>query len=534
LELSLVLTALRRRWWLILLCTVVGGLVGSIYAPAGESNYESRTVLLVSPPADSALSAQSDPDRFVIGQLDILRLNTLADEVREAASDEVAGPSGGQLTTADVAGALTVSQVPKTDIVNLAIAWPDPESAKLLAQHYADTYLENLTGANEPEIEKLTEAQKLVEGELARINAVLVDNRTEWLRDHPGEGLPSLEVLDPVNAAERGYQQGKLERLQQAIDQLTYQQASGTQIVQDAGLPSAPFNTSRSLVPYGMVGGMLLGVAAAVVLANVSQVVEDDAGFEAILGVPPVGRISAPSLLAQGPDTPIDALPARLRRVIQEVCVRAEALAGDKHALSIAVVGSERDAGTAVIVGAMVRYFAGMAPMATGTAERGRATSQRGAKAVVTEAEIEDLLSSIVTVRDGVAIARLHMAPDRVRRDQVEPLVAAITRRYGVSVFDGGALLGSAATLRICDVADAIVLCVPAFNQDQRRLEAISAQLHEHSGKVLPLVVNPGRDVRRSMRADPSTQALSVQGRAASSAMAEIPIDDPRGAAQRT
>ena len=146
-ELSLVLTALRRRWWLILLCTVVGGLVGSIYAPAGESNYESRTVLLVSPPADSAISAQSDPDRFVIGQLDILRSNTLADEVREAASDEVAGPSGGQLTTADVAGALTVSQVPKTDIVNLAIAWPDPESAQLLAQHYADTYLENLTGS---------------------------------------------------------------------------------------------------------------------------------------------------------------------------------------------------------------------------------------------------------------------------------------------------------------------------------------------------------------------------------------------------
>ena len=153
---------------------------------------------------------------------------------------------------------------------------------------------------------------------------------------------------------------------------------------------------------------------------------------------------------------------------------------------------------------------------------------------MVTEAEIEDLLSSIVTVRDGVAIARLHMAPDRVRRDQVEPLVAAITRRYGVSVFDGGALLGSAATLRICDVADAIVLCVPSFNQDQRRLEAISAQLHEHSGKVLPLVVNPGRDVRRSIRADPSTQALSVQGTAASSAMAEVEIDDPRGAAQRT
>lgn len=424
---------------------------------------------------------------------------------------------------------MTVSQVPKTDIVNLDLAWSDPESAQLLASQYAEAYLASLTGANQRDIEALTEAQTSVERELLSINRSLVEARTDWIADHPGEGLPSLEVLDPVNAAERGYQQGKLERLQQAIDQLTYE-ATRTQVVQDADLPSAPTNTSRSLVPFGMVGGMLLGVAAAIVLANMSQVVEDDAGFEAILGVPPVGRISAPLLLAQGPDTPIDALPARLRRVIQEVCVRADAFAGGKHALSIAVVGSERDVGTPVVVSAVMRYFAGTAPMAAGTEVPGRGATRRGAKAVVTKPEIEELVSSIVTVRDGVAIAQLDKAPDRVRRDQVGPLVGAITHRYGVSVFDGGALLGSAAALRICDVADAIVLCVPSSNQDRRRLEAISGQLYDHRGKVLPLVVNPGREVSRTMRSDHGAQAPFVQGMVSpDDAEIEIEIEDPAG-----
>jgi hypothetical protein len=278
---------------------------------------------------------------------------------------------------------------------------------------------------------------------------------------------------------------------------------------------------------------MRLGVAAAGILANVSQVVEDDAGFEAILGVPPVGRISAPVLLAQGPDTPIDALPARLRAVIQEVCVRAEALAGNNHTLSIAVVGSERDVGTPVIVGALMRYFAGTAPMAARTEVRNRGAAERGAKPLVTKTEIEDLVLSIVTVRDGVAIARLDMAPDRIRRDQVEPLVAAITQQYGVSVFDGGALLGSAAALRICDLVDAVVLCVPSSNQDQRRLEAISGQLRELRAKVLPLVVNPGREVRRAMQSAPGEPPASVQARV-SPDDAAIEIEDPRGATQGT
>lgn len=93
-ELSLVLTALRRRWWLILLFTILGGIVGSIYAPTSEELYESRAVLLVSPPDGASVSAQADPDRFVIGQLDILRSKTLADNVRRQPAKRSTDPAG--------------------------------------------------------------------------------------------------------------------------------------------------------------------------------------------------------------------------------------------------------------------------------------------------------------------------------------------------------------------------------------------------------------------------------------------------------
>src|SRR4051794_17503356 len=90
-EFSYVATAVRRYWWVVVLCVAIG-LVPVIARRSSTQEYVARAVLLVSPPSDSRVQVtfNNDPDRYVIGQLSVLRSSSLADQVAKKIEGETA------------------------------------------------------------------------------------------------------------------------------------------------------------------------------------------------------------------------------------------------------------------------------------------------------------------------------------------------------------------------------------------------------------------------------------------------------------
>lgn len=88
-ELSFVFNALRRYWWVFVACTVLGAVAGVLGNDRGSELYESTAVLIVSPPSESRVqvSFTNDPDRYVIGQLSVLRSDDLAERVANEVGD---------------------------------------------------------------------------------------------------------------------------------------------------------------------------------------------------------------------------------------------------------------------------------------------------------------------------------------------------------------------------------------------------------------------------------------------------------------
>ena len=141
-ELAFLTNAVRRYYWVIILGAVLGMLPALLLGPSGPDQFESRAVILVSPPTQSSLevSFNGDPDRYVAGQLSVLQSQGLAQRVAVAINEA----TGDDLTAADVAGTVRFEQEPLTDVVHVVAATPDAERSQEIAQTYVDEYIAQL------------------------------------------------------------------------------------------------------------------------------------------------------------------------------------------------------------------------------------------------------------------------------------------------------------------------------------------------------------------------------------------------------
>ena len=131
-------SAVRRYYWIVILGAVLGAGLGLFLGGGGADQYESRAVLLVSPPTQSrAVFNVSDvADRYVTGQLSVLASQGLAAEVAETLGDDT--------TIEEVAGAVSFEREPLTDVVHVLARSPDPERAQAIGDAYVTAYMNAL------------------------------------------------------------------------------------------------------------------------------------------------------------------------------------------------------------------------------------------------------------------------------------------------------------------------------------------------------------------------------------------------------
>jgi len=527
-ELAFIASAVRRYFWIVLLVALVGILPG-LLAGGGDAVYRSRGVLIIAPPPGSAPQYSSDPDRYVIGQLSVLRSPGLA-----AAAAELVG--GG--ATADVTGNMvSFRHELESDIVEVTAESADPEFARDVVDAYLEAYTtqieEQVAGERRPIDEQIGQVQgqlDVVNGQIRTTLRPLIDAQQSAPADQflP---LPGIEVIEPGLASQKEVLTQTLFDLQQEraeIDRNTRASVTG-RIVQFGSLPSEPVDESSSaLVAAGVVGGAFVGLLVAVVAARVSPRVLDDAHAEEILGQPVFGSFPYDRALAADRRAAVESMPDSVVRFVKSLCVRAESRASGSDALTVLIVGTRRSCGATTLAGTMASSFLSNgsavllidadpdrptlastfidenAPSAT--VRRRRSTKDRRRIGAAADTATG---ADLTIVRFG----RRDMSSTLRRRHVSEGLAEARTAA-DIVVIDGGPLLAASSTLDLARQCDVVILAMPK-DQKVRPLAAVSAEL---AGRpILPVWTPPKRrlgprmawSMRNTRRTGPTTHDVA-------------------------
>jgi capsular polysaccharide biosynthesis protein len=362
-ELSYLFSVLRRRWWLPLVGLVIGLVLGQAIGGDTAKQYESRAVLNVSPPVNvSGITIyQSDPDRYVVGQVSVLKSSSLAERVAALLRSR---------TTDEVSKATTITHEPRTDIVVISVVLDDPKDAELVANGFATTYLADLTSRVAKSSNPLV---KSIDERLATLQASLVDSEkaiqaAQQKVNADNLVLPLLKGTDPEYArvkievdttiatigqlvADRAINQSRYNEELRNKSELERAASSkvATDIVQLAVVPTLakPSKSKLTTLGGGLVG-LLLGLALAVMLARLSGRIVDLREVEEALGASVTVDIPRASGLEPLRGL-LDKLPADLDESIDQLCVRAESKGSPGRTLTIAVVGTMRPSGVTTL-----------------------------------------------------------------------------------------------------------------------------------------------------------------------------------------
>ncbi len=544
-ELSFVLAALRRRFWLVLLFALLGAIPGLLADDQVISDdYQSFAELEIRQPTQGTnIFLQSDPDRYVQGQLAVLESAALVTKVAQANG----------LTPLDVREAVTIEQEPETDVVGIQAIWPDPDIARQIAQGYVDDYMATLdtNQSNDAEVTRLDGEITTLTNRLTTLNTAIKAAMEPYLassqRGTNPRPVPPIESVVPAEVSEKTRAESELLQLQQQKNQLRSESILrvNTRVIQNATLPTEPVPAgAQFLLAGGLFGGAMLGIVAALTWARFSTKVLDEDTASEILGAPVVSEFPHYRSLARSPLAAFQALPRSAVPVIDQLCVRAEAKAKVNEPLSVVVVGTQRGAGATTLALAMAERFAsgGSSVVLVDADVRDprvtaifNAAGDGGVPSVVSNegALIDQRGRSVFTRTMDPEVSVLGLGANRgaasLRRDTVAVVLEAARRKAQIVVIDGGPALDLASTLQFAALADAIVIGLPLARQKSDGLSDLSRQLGGVRDKLLPVVTAP---TRRSARGN----AVGVDGVIAMPGLTEPPAmvgaEKPRNGAE--
>jgi Mrp family chromosome partitioning ATPase len=545
-ELSFVINAVKRYWWAVVACVLLGTMAGVQLRGDQTTSFKSTAMLLISAPTNSITEAFSaGADRYLLGQLSVLQSNALAVRVAE----EVGG-----IDAEAVQEQVLISQVMSTDVVAIEASAATPEIAEALATSYVEQYTALMQGqldlAQNPQLQQLRSTVGAVRERLDEIDAEISAVMAPFL-DAGSDSIPTLDQIAPELSTSRQILLQQYDRVSFALDQaqLNSQVRLATQTVQsasEAALVVEGGGTKK--LAAGVITGLMLGAVVASFLASQSNKALDEQQVAEVLGAEVVGELPRVRALARNRRAAAEALPAKLAPFIDMLNVRAEAHARIGQAFTVAVVGAERSSGTTTLAAAMAnryaatgsqvllvdadprdseltRLFAAAAPGIPALLAGVGASADGSARRPASSARLAPFSPTaqpglnVVGIGDKSSVAAL-------RRQNVPELIDAAIRHAHVVVFDGGPLLDAASTVQLANLVDAVVLAVPNRKLLTRSLNTLVAQLQHRQGDLLPVLVAVGKRARGSSRRSAERPLQRSFGLAGQPDIEQIPAPD--------
>jgi Mrp family chromosome partitioning ATPase len=500
-EVSYIRSAIRRYWWIVLLLCLAGTVGVSKKFGSADTVYESRAVLSLTPSSRQVQAGTLGSDRYVAGQVAVLRSESLAQGVATA----VGSPND----SVGIAHSLAVTSSLGSDAVTVEVSAPTPERAQQLAAAYVTSYFDKLkadeqaysegaTKQLQPEITSIT-------GQLAALDTQIATAMARYLpssTDISGRSvIPSVEQIAPDLATQKAQLLTQINELTTRQTQLQIQQLNdiNSSVIQAATLPPSADAKSKVLFAgAGLLAGAFLGILAAVVIARLSPRVLDAQHAEEILGTAVLDGLPR-SYQQAGDLVPPLFAPRSAARFVDRLCVHAESCPRRRDALTVAVVGSQRGSGTTAIAGAMAERFAayGASVLLVDANPRHRELTERfdadapgleslsmtpGLSGTIgAPAHVENLSFVGLTTSGDAAVLRRNDARDLL------DLVSAGDAE--VVVIDAGSLREVSSSLRLAFAADVVVLTIPVEREDTDNLRWISHELRDQADHLLPVSV---------------------------------------------
>jgi capsular polysaccharide biosynthesis protein len=511
-ELSFIISAIRRRFWLIILFTIIGGIVGTVVSRSSDTNeYETTAALLVQPPITGNVVniSPNEPDRYVLGQQRALESMGLADNVAKSIDGE---------TAQSVHDAISIKHRAGTDILEITVKAKDPERAATIANAYATEYLKSLSTTPETSQSGL-DTLKQQQAELrARIDELgpRIDAGNKGNGTIPGPGDAVAENQAEMLKAEYNEVTKQITDLQAQ----SYQRVT-SEVIESAVVPTSTIATSSKLyVGAGLLGGFAVGLVAAILAARLSSKVLDRYEAETVLNQPIAGELVHAGGLTRSRAAALYELPPALEQVVSRICARAQANAADDRPLVIAVVGTQRHAGTTTVALAMAGRFARtdlnsviidfdshdpeltelFAPDAGGIptvlSYLGQPSSNgQPMSSHARSRRVDPTMIFASTPSDRVRIIGAGADHDTLtlRRSEISRILDFASRDVEVVIADAGSLPDAAAAEQLVRVADCVVLAMPLSKLRASTLDTTARLLSGRSELILPVITHPGR-----------------------------------------
>ncbi|MGI8801054.1 MAG: polysaccharide biosynthesis tyrosine autokinase [Solirubrobacteraceae bacterium] len=267
------LRVLRSRGPLILLCTLLATLLALAFSLRQQKVYSASAGLLFRDAqldqklfGTTTLPPSIDPSREAATNVNLLGLEAVAQRTATAL---------GKITAGGVAGRISVSPEGQSNIVQVTATDHNPAFAAQIANTYAGEFINFRRDADRA---KIAGAQTLVQTQLNRL-------------DRRGQAGTVSGMALQTRAEELGI--------------LASLQTGNAELVQPATEPSTPSapRTKRN-VAIGFVLGLLLGVAAALLLERLDRRIKDVAELEEIYALPVLSDV--PESQALGAEHPAD------------------------------------------------------------------------------------------------------------------------------------------------------------------------------------------------------------------------------------
>lgn len=539
-ELTYIKNVVRRYWPIVVVCMMLG--TAGLYALKGTAKpvYQSQAVLLLRPPSSQGIGVSSD--RYVAGQISVLRSERLATEVSASLK--------GAIGTEDITKSLIVASSTTSDVVAITISAQTPQQAKQIADAYVAVYFDDLQADATKAAES---ASKQVDSTLQNVDdrIVDVDNKiaaalAPYLRNASSTAvIPTIDQVSPDLASQKAELQAQYNdiRAKKTALDLGAQASVTSQIIQPATLPTFATVASKKLfLAAGFIGGGFVGLVLAVVIARLSPRILDEEHVAEILGKPVVFRFPNDRRLSADRRRMLHSVPREARPFVDRLCARTEASARARPSLTVAVMGTQRGAGATTLASAIaIRYLAAGASVLLIDADLKAPSlseilsAEDSGLSHVWEPPSPRKASSKLLVRSPpgtmqgtpTGIANLSFLglghsndADALRHHDVEEMIDVVATHHDVVIFDGGALLETASSIRLARAVDFVVLAVPIARERTANLRVVGRQLSESAGEVLPIATPMGRRsaqrlFRRRTRSIHSPSSLETAAKSA-------------------
>ena len=514
-ELAFLTSAVRRYFWIVVLGAVIGALPGLYMTFTAKELYESRAVLLISPPTQMRTTVvnnyQGDPDRYVAGEMSVLE--SLSDQVTEAVGD---GADDAEVT---------FEQQPLTDVVVVIAKAANPELARDIADEYTSQYFsvlsQQLGDTQKPALEAIEKEIADVQARLKAVDAEIAEALADYRSTASGATvLPTIEQLAPALASDKAQLIARSDELEATRSELASGLRIASRVVREANLPTEPLASSgKMMVLVGAVAGGFLGLLAAVVVARLSRSVLDDDQAEEILGHDIIGTMPDwPEIVANRaavlqPPTP------QVEQFLDALGVRVEAVGQGTGTVSAVVCGVRSGAGTTTLATSLALQLASPeVSVLLVDADRHHAEVTELLSGNEGRADVE-VVDTTVTNLQFVTLAGLTALASSLsgdRRPNAELQLSVASTYADVVIIDGGALMGSASTVQLSRACDAVVVAIPR-RQSIRGLETVSHELRSRDHLLPVWVPVDGKATSRGRDASDEGDEIPIEADVASS-----------------